>query len=98
VETYHELDCRASHDPSDGERCLYADVDGDGLSDVIDPISNTLLPASKGRMAGDVYVSRSTQIWSNSLAPEKPIELGTGSYGYTLDFDACRPAENGMGD
>jgi hypothetical protein len=66
---YHEMDCRGS----DG--CLFGDVDGDGLTDLIDTVdADDLSIAEKGRKTGVVFVSRSTGIWTDYSGGKKPID------------------------
>ncbi len=56
---YHEMDCR---DRLWG--CLLADVDGDGLTDIVDPIERSEESPTNHRYAGDIFVSTSTGIWT----------------------------------
>ncbi|MDJ0869088.1 MAG: M12 family metallopeptidase [Myxococcota bacterium] len=77
---YHELDCQT------GSSCLPADIDGDGLVeiveatgvDVIKPFPQRYNPdyALVMRSAGDVWVSRVDKLWMDDLGPRYGGGLG----------------------
>jgi hypothetical protein len=74
VVNYHELDCLNE------AGCLIADVDGDDLADLVDPVSTRRGQSHAARLAGDVFVSRSTSFVTDSIGPLKPV-LGDVVFG-----------------
>jgi len=63
---YHEYDCKSQFG------CELADVDGDGLVDLVDAVSDLENPTPT-HAAGEVYVSRSTSFITNLDFPRKPV-------------------------
>jgi streptogramin lyase len=61
---YHELDCR------NADGCQLGDVDGNGKADLVDWVTNG--ESDKDRGDGDLFVSLSTEIWTDSIGPRKP--------------------------
>jgi len=60
VPNYHEYDCKSQFG------CELADVDGDGLIDVVDAVSEVENPTLT-HAAGEVYVSRSTSFITDPI-------------------------------
>jgi hypothetical protein len=72
VPQYHELDCRSV------TGCELADVDGDGQPDLVDLTSSS---------SGEIWVSLSTDFWSDDIGEVKPRAGGSiGSLESCLDL------------